>query len=200
MHHEALALATATGAGNATVTATRITSASSSGSPIRDGSTLNVDGHTITFKNAGTPVAANVPTESGVNGNIVTDGNGNSTVYLQMDTIADALNAIDLTTGVQTATNATGAATLSTTAGDNNSSNAGRHQRGSGQQPGAVDLPVDRGVRAVAGQPEPAERAPAPALGPASEATIRTAGDTPPFLSRVTARKHRPLPDRRHNP
>ena len=29
----------------------------------------------------------------------------------------------------------------------------GRHQRGSGQQPGAVDPPVDRGVRAGAGQP-----------------------------------------------
>ena len=34
----------------------------------------------------------------------------------------------------------------------------GRHQRGSGQQPGAVDPSVDRGVRAGAGQPEPAER------------------------------------------
>ena len=30
---------------------------------------------------------------------------------------------------------------------------AGRHQRGSGEQPGAVDPPVDRGVRAGAGQP-----------------------------------------------
>jgi flagellin len=84
MHHEALGLATATGAGNATVTATRFTSASNLGSLIRDGSTLNIDSHAITFKNAGTPVAANVPTGSGVNGNIVTDGNGNSTVYLQM--------------------------------------------------------------------------------------------------------------------
>jgi hypothetical protein len=109
---KALGLTIATGAGNATVTATRITSASSLGSLIQDGSTLNVDGHTITFKNAGTPVAANVPTGSGVNGNIVTDGNGNSTVYLEQGTIADVLNAIDLATGVQTATNATGAATL----------------------------------------------------------------------------------------
>ena len=41
---------------------------------------------------------------------------------------------------------------------------AGRHQRGSGQQPGAVDPPVDRGVRAGAGQPVAAERAPAAAL------------------------------------
>ena len=41
---------------------------------------------------------------------------------------------------------------------------AGRHQRGSGQQPGAVDPPVDRGVRAVAGQPVAAERAAAAPL------------------------------------
>ena len=42
---------------------------------------------------------------------------------------------------------------------------AGRHQRGSGQQPGAVDPPVDRGVRAGAGQPVAAERAsPAPVI------------------------------------
>src|SRR5206468_8056915 len=41
---------------------------------------------------------------------------------------------------------------------------AGRHQRGSGQQPGAVDPPVDRGVRAVAGQPVAAERAAAAAV------------------------------------
>ena len=40
----------------------------------------------------------------------------------------------------------------------------GRHQRGSGQQPGAVDPPVDRGVRAVARQPVAAERVAAAAL------------------------------------
>ena len=49
----------------------------------QDGSTLNVNGKTITFKNAAAPLAANVPTGSGVSGNLVTDGNGNSTVYLQ---------------------------------------------------------------------------------------------------------------------
>jgi flagellin len=118
---KALGLTTATGAGNATVTATRITSGASLGSLIKDGSTLNVNGHTITFKNAGTPVAANVATGSGVNGNVVTDGNGNSTVYLEKGTITDVLNAIDLATGVQTAVNATGSATLSTTAGDTKS-------------------------------------------------------------------------------
>ena len=41
---------------------------------------------------------------------------------------------------------------------------AGRHQRGSGEQPGAVDPPVDRGLGAVAGQPVAAERVAAPAL------------------------------------
>jgi flagellin len=59
-----------------------------------------------------------------VNGNVVTDGNGNSTVYLQAGTVADALNAIDLATGVQTATinTTTGAATLATASGQTNSS------------------------------------------------------------------------------
>ena len=41
---------------------------------------------------------------------------------------------------------------------------AGRYQRGSGQQPGAVDPPVDRGIRAGAGEPKPAERSSAPPL------------------------------------
>ena len=35
---------------------------------------------------------------------VVTDGNGNSTVYLQAGTVNDVLKAIDLATGVQTAT------------------------------------------------------------------------------------------------
>jgi hypothetical protein len=46
--------------------------------------------------------------------------------------------------------------------------------------PGAVDPPVDRGVRAVAGQPEPAECAPAAALSPAATSTIKAAGKIPP--------------------
>jgi hypothetical protein len=87
------------------------------GSLITDGSSLNVNGKTITFKNAGTPAAANVPTGSGVSSNIVTDGNGNSTVYLQTGTVADVLNAIDLATGVKTTTNASGTATLATATG-----------------------------------------------------------------------------------
>ena len=43
---------------------------------------------------------------------------------------------------------------------------AGRLQRGSGQQPGAVDPPVDRGLGAGARQPVAAERAAAAALIP----------------------------------
>ena len=59
---------------------------------------------------------------------------------------------------------------------------AGRHQRGSGEQPGAVDPPVDRGVRAGAGQPEPAERAAAAPLSGTATSTIKAAGETPPFF------------------
>ncbi len=119
---KALGLTTATGAGNATVSATRVTSSGSLGALIQDGSTLTVNGHSITFKNAGTPAAANVASGSGVSGNVVTDGSGNSTVYLEKGTVADVLNAIDLATGVQTSSNAGGTATLSTAAGATKSS------------------------------------------------------------------------------
>ncbi|MFK5073374.1 DUF1522 domain-containing protein, partial [Klebsiella pneumoniae] len=47
----------------------------------------------------------------------VTDGNGNSTVYIQSATLTDLLNSIDLATGVKTASIFNGAATLSTTSG-----------------------------------------------------------------------------------
>src|SRR5207244_7020397 len=53
---------------------------------------------------------------------------------------------------------------------------ARRYQRGSGQQPGAVDPPVDRDVGTVAGQPVAAERSSAPALIPAILPRTRTAG------------------------
>jgi flagellin-like hook-associated protein FlgL len=119
---QALHLTAATGAGNATVNANRTTTGTSLGTLITDGSTLSVDGKTITFKNAGTPSAANVPAGSGVVGHVVTDGNGNSTVYLNQGTIADVLKAIDLATGVQTASNTSGTATLSTAPGATNSS------------------------------------------------------------------------------
>ncbi|MBR0722134.1 DUF1522 domain-containing protein [Bradyrhizobium manausense] len=113
-----LGLTNATGAGNASVTANRSTTAGSLGTLVQDGSTLNVDGHTITFKNAQTPQSASsVATGYGVSGNVVTDGNGNSTVYLQSANLTDLLNSIDLATGVKTASLFNGAATLSTTSG-----------------------------------------------------------------------------------
>ncbi|EIG62462.1 MULTISPECIES: DUF1522 domain-containing protein [unclassified Bradyrhizobium] len=119
---KALGLTTATGSGNATLTAARTTISTSLGSLITDGSTLNVNGKTITFKNGGTPLAANVPTGSGVTGNVVTDGSGNSIVYLNKGTVADILSAVDLATGVQAATIASGAATLATASGQTASS------------------------------------------------------------------------------
>ena len=101
----ALGLTTSVGGGNATVDEARTTAAATLGTLIQDGSTLNINGKTVTFKNAAAPAAANVPTGSGFNGNVVTDGSGNSTVYLQDATLADTLTAIDLATGVKTAAN-----------------------------------------------------------------------------------------------
>jgi len=118
----ALGLTTSTGGGNATVQAFRTTTTNSLGTLIQAGSTLNVDGHIITFKDAATPASAAVATGSGVSGNVVTDGSGNSTVYLQGASLSDVLNAIDLATGVQTATITNGAAGLATATGQVNSS------------------------------------------------------------------------------
>ena len=114
---KALGLTTSIGAGNVTVTKGRTITAASLGTLVQEGSTLNVNGKTITFKNAAPPAAAQVATGSGVSGNLVTDGSGNSTVFLQGATIADTLNAIDLATGVQTASNASGTATLGVASG-----------------------------------------------------------------------------------
>jgi flagellin len=123
--HE-LGLTSATGGGNATVAANRTTSSASLGASISDGSTLNVDGHVITFKNAPVPGSSNapaVPSGFGVSGNVLTDGAGNSTVYLQGGSVNDVLKAIDLATGVQTASiSAAGAATVTTATGQTNSS------------------------------------------------------------------------------
>jgi flagellin len=58
-------------------------------------------------------------------------------------------------------------------------SDAGRLQRGSGQQPGAVDAPIDRRVRAGPVQPVPAERAATSALSSAVREKIKTAGGKP---------------------
>ena len=94
---------------------------SSLGSLLQDGSTLNVDGHVITFKNAPVPGSTNapaVPSGFGVSGNVLTDGNGNSTVYLQAGSVTDVLKAIDFATGVQTFTlNGSGGGTLATAVG-----------------------------------------------------------------------------------
>ena len=119
---KALGFGSAVGGGNETITQARQTTSATLGTLIQDGSTLNINGKTVTFKNAAPPAAANVATGSGVVGNLVTDGNGNSTVFLQGATLADTLSAIDLATGVKTASNASGAATLSTTAGTTASS------------------------------------------------------------------------------
>ncbi|MBW7972980.1 DUF1522 domain-containing protein [Bradyrhizobium sp. BR 10289] len=117
----ALGLTSATGGGNTTLTAARTAGAGTLSGLLQTGSTLNIDGHVITFKDGPKPTAA--ATGSGVTGNIVTDGNGNSTVYLQTATTADLLNAIDLATGVQTATinQVNGTATLATATGQVNS-------------------------------------------------------------------------------
>jgi flagellin-like hook-associated protein FlgL len=113
-------LTTATGSGTALVSAARTTSASTLGALVQDGSTLNVNGKIITFKNAPAPAAS--ASHTGVIGNIETDGVGNSTVYLQSATVADMLKAIDIASGVQTATLSATGATLTTAAGAANSS------------------------------------------------------------------------------
>jgi flagellin-like hook-associated protein FlgL len=97
---KALGLTTSAGSGNVTVTKPRQTTPATLGTLVQDGSTLNVDGKTVTFKNAAPPAAA--PAGSALIGNIVTDNNGNSVVYLQGGNVQDALNAIDLATGAGT--------------------------------------------------------------------------------------------------
>jgi flagellin len=112
-----LGLTTSIGSGNVTVGKARTTAATTTANLIQDGSTLNVNGHTVTFSNAHVPAAAQVPTGSGILNAVQTDGSGNSIVYLQTATVADTLNAIDLASGVQTATNAAGVATFSPATG-----------------------------------------------------------------------------------
>ena len=88
-------------------------------STIANGDTLTVDGHTITFKTGAPPAPGSVTAGSGVQGNIVTDGSGNSSVYLNggAGTVGDLLTAIDLATGVKTASNSAGVATIATATG-----------------------------------------------------------------------------------
>jgi hypothetical protein len=115
-----LGLTTATGTGPLTLTKQRTTSGTTMGTLIADGSTLNVNGKTITFKNAAVPSASS--THTGISGNVETDGQGNSTVYLQKGTLDDVLKAIDLATGVRVATLGNSGATIATANGSANSS------------------------------------------------------------------------------
>ncbi|OPF92664.1 DUF1522 domain-containing protein [Rhodopseudomonas palustris] len=117
---KSLNLTTSTGSGPTTLDVPRITGANTIGTLIDDGSILTVNGKTITFKNAPVPLAS--ATHTGVSGHVETDGLGNSTVYLQGGTVADVLKAIDLATGVQTATLSQTGATLTTQLGSANSS------------------------------------------------------------------------------
>jgi flagellin len=82
-----------------------------------DGDVLVVNGKTITFHAGSAPGVGGVPTGSGVSGNIVTDGSGNSSIYLgttasPLATVGDVLTAIDLASGVAKTVNAAGAATI----------------------------------------------------------------------------------------
>uniref|UniRef100_Q07RG1 Flagellin n=1 Tax=Rhodopseudomonas palustris (strain BisA53) TaxID=316055 RepID=Q07RG1_RHOP5 len=115
-----LGLTTASGSGPLTLTKQRTTSGTTMGTLIADGSTLNVNGKTITFKNAAVPTAS--ASHQGITGNVETDGQGNSTVYLQKGTLDDVLKAVDLATGVQKATLGVSGATVATATGAANSS------------------------------------------------------------------------------
>jgi len=82
------------------------------------GKSISVNGHSVSFSATALPTTTVAATTgSGVVGNVVTDGSGNSTVYLGTGTtttatVGDVLTAIDLASGVQTAANASGTATL----------------------------------------------------------------------------------------
>jgi hypothetical protein len=119
-----LGLTASAGAGTASVTVARTTSNLTAGTLIAEGSTLNVNGKTISFKNAPIPGASGVPAGSGVLNGVVTDGSGNSTVYLQGGKVSDVLAAIDLATGAQKATIASGAFVLAAGTGAASSINA----------------------------------------------------------------------------
>src|SRR5271155_1323648 len=105
---------------------TSLTTASNSNAitaTIAAGDTLTVDGHLITFATGAPPTTATVTADSGVvagNTNVTTDGNGDSTIYLNSGaaSIGDLLEAVDLATGVKSATISGGAATATTTTGD----------------------------------------------------------------------------------
>src|SRR5580698_2319721 len=94
------------------------TSDSLASNPFADGDTFSINGKTVTIKSAATPAAASLTNGSGVSGNVVTDGAGNSTVYLNANTsVGDVLTAFDLASGVQSAAISAGAATVTTVSG-----------------------------------------------------------------------------------
>jgi flagellin-like hook-associated protein FlgL len=82
------------------------------------GDTLTVNGRTITFASGDAPGAATLPTGSGVSDQLVTDGKGNSTVYLNSGKVSDVLKAIDLASGVRSASITGGNATITHSSGD----------------------------------------------------------------------------------
>jgi flagellin-like hook-associated protein FlgL len=116
--------------------ATSLTKASTSNTitaTIAAGDTLTVDGHLITFATGAPPTTATVVADSGVvasNTNVTTDGSGDSTIYLNAGgaSVGDLLTAVDLATGVKTASITGGSATLTTTPGDTASSVNGSGQ------------------------------------------------------------------------
>ena len=108
-----------TGAATAITATTKLfNSVGGLGPAIADGTTLTVNGKTVTFKASDPPTAAGLLAGSGVLGNIVTDTSGNSTIYMGTSntytsaTVGDVLTAIDLASGVKTATIANGIATF----------------------------------------------------------------------------------------
>ena len=95
-----------------------------------DGDTLTVNGKTITFRSGSAPASTAVASGSGVSGNLVTDGSGNTTVYLgtagtPAANVNDLLTAIDLASGVKTVSITAGAATIATSVGQTASTAAG---------------------------------------------------------------------------
>src|SRR3981081_4505394 len=88
-----------------------------------DGDIFNVNGKTITIKSGAVPGAATLAAGLSKTGNVITDGNGNSTLYLgpagttSAATVGDLTTAIDLASGRQyVASVASGVATLGGTA------------------------------------------------------------------------------------
>ncbi|MGO3931322.1 DUF1522 domain-containing protein [Rhodopseudomonas pseudopalustris] len=102
--------------GGSGITAGTALSALGANKPVA-GDTMTVNGRTITFASGGAPDKATLPTGSGVEGQLVTDGKGNSTVFLDSGTVQDVMNAIDLASGVQKVTITGGDATLAPSSG-----------------------------------------------------------------------------------